>query len=338
MTTEEKAKAYDEALEHAKFYHGNCPSEPERKKLERMFPVLRESEDERIRKEILEFFENYRNNGTWKTIPDVSKYIVYLEKQKGNVEKEYVFRPLAGTDITDAAKQAIRRANEGNCLVLAFNGAYIPVKKGCNASEIVDIYDAYLEKQKELPLMNGDADLYFDEWNRQKQNPTKRECFEEGMRYADRLQKEQKPAEWSEEDERMLSRCIKSIECSKQFSDSQTFIEAKDKEIDWLKNRVFTIKQEWSEEDKQALQFSIDWLDTYRDRHAMTQDAKDDITFCIEKLKTLRPQPNWKPSEKQINMLGVIVEREKEKLLYGIDGYSPAAVLGSLYNDLKQLM
>lgn len=57
---------------------------------------------------------------------------------------------------------------------------------------------AYLEKQKELkeiPLMNGDADLYFDNWNQQKQNPTKRQCFEEGIRYDQRLQKEQKLTE-----------------------------------------------------------------------------------------------------------------------------------------------
>ena len=53
--------------------------------------------------------------------------------------------------------------------------------------------------------MNGDTDLYFDEWNQQQQNPTKRQCFEEGMRYAERLQKEQKPAEWSEYDEDMLA-------------------------------------------------------------------------------------------------------------------------------------
>ena len=32
MTQEQKAKAYDEALKLAKFYHGNCPSEPERRK------------------------------------------------------------------------------------------------------------------------------------------------------------------------------------------------------------------------------------------------------------------------------------------------------------------
>lgn len=42
-----------------------------------------------------------------------------------------------------------------------------------------------------------------------------------------------KPA-WSEEDKRMLRRCIKSIESSKNFAEAQTFKEAKDKEKEWL--------------------------------------------------------------------------------------------------------
>ena len=52
------------------------------------------------------------------------------------------------------------------------------------------------EKQKEqndIPLMNGDADLYFDNWI-QHNDTTKRGFFEEGIRYAQRLQKEQKPS------------------------------------------------------------------------------------------------------------------------------------------------
>ena len=74
MTTEEKAKAYDEALEKAKFYHGNCPSEPERKKLEKMFPVLRESEDERIISSIIAVLENDKKH--------YLEEIAWLEKQK----------------------------------------------------------------------------------------------------------------------------------------------------------------------------------------------------------------------------------------------------------------
>lgn len=76
MTLEEKARAYDEALKQAKFYHGNCPSEPERKKLEKMFPVLCESEDEKIRKEIISALKFANDGGVY------DKHITYLEKQK----------------------------------------------------------------------------------------------------------------------------------------------------------------------------------------------------------------------------------------------------------------
>ena len=60
----------------------------------------------------------------------------------------------------------------------------------CNSS-----CSGYEQKSAEIPLMNGDADLYFDNWNQQHANATKRQCFEEGMRYNQRLQK---PAEWSD--------------------------------------------------------------------------------------------------------------------------------------------
>jgi len=87
----------------------------------------RESEDERIRKKMIEHFKS-KTKETWCNMP-VKSILDYLEKQK---------------------------------------------------------------EQEEIPLMNGDADLYFDNWI-QHNDTTKRGCFEEGMRYAQRLQKEQKP-------------------------------------------------------------------------------------------------------------------------------------------------
>lgn len=130
MNKEEKAKAYDEALERARKikegkdgwnYSNHYEINPV---LEEIFPQLRESEDERIRKKILELVRKHSVNHERCMMEG------WLEKQK---------------------------------------------------------------EQKELPLMNGNADLYFDEWNQQNSNPTKRQCFEEGMKYAQRLQKEQKP-------------------------------------------------------------------------------------------------------------------------------------------------
>lgn len=84
MTTEEKARAYDEAIERAKevirkmnMYDGTCIKED----IEDIFPQLAESEDERTRKEIIEFIRSQIEDGNsagW------DRWIAYLEKQKEN--------------------------------------------------------------------------------------------------------------------------------------------------------------------------------------------------------------------------------------------------------------
>ena len=83
MTTEEKAKAYDEALERARKIHDEILNNeilgfPEQ--IREIFPQLRESEDEdeRIRKEIIEFVDTT----TLSTDERHHRWIAYLEKQK----------------------------------------------------------------------------------------------------------------------------------------------------------------------------------------------------------------------------------------------------------------
>jgi len=59
MTQEQKAKAYDKALERAKQVRKYSSDLAEIKRMEEIFPELRESEDERIRKEILEYSQQF---------------------------------------------------------------------------------------------------------------------------------------------------------------------------------------------------------------------------------------------------------------------------------------
>ena len=73
MTEKEKAKAYDKAIERAKKLYGNGITEE-------IFPELKESEDERIRKEIIELLRN------WASLHYISKEqfserMAWLEKQ-----------------------------------------------------------------------------------------------------------------------------------------------------------------------------------------------------------------------------------------------------------------
>ena len=192
---------------------------------------------------------------------------------------------------------------------------------------------AWLERQKEqqeIPLMNGDTDLYFDEWKQQFQgNPTKRQCFEEGIRYSERKQNSQKPAEWNEEDEKMRNNLIELLIrlSAKTRTDSTSINYSYPREIDWLKSLPKRLhlqpKQGWSETDKQMLENIIEVIgETCPDNYTASF-----ITKMLSWLKSLRPQPHWKPSEEQMKALFAASERN-DKL---------GAILNNLYNDLKKL-
>ena len=77
MTQEEKAEAYSKAVEKAKQEYSITTSEDRKQWLEELFPELRESEDERIRKEIL----NYIDKAT-----GCKRWIAWLEQQGKPVE------------------------------------------------------------------------------------------------------------------------------------------------------------------------------------------------------------------------------------------------------------
>ena len=229
-------KKYNEALEQAKKELAACGSMDcdAARLIFRLFPQLRESEDERIRKAVVSLV--YEMKGTYQSFAKVE----------------------------------------------------------------LDQMVAWLEKQKEpkgLPLMDGNAELYFDEWNQQQQNPTKRQCFEEGIRYAKRLQKEQKPVEWED-----IKDKVNVPYCSSE--------------------------QEWSEDDRFKLEDAITAIDiaiaAYKEEgnHPTLLEAfKKAKSF----LKSLRP--SWKPSEEQIRTLYCVA--------YGMPG-PDGKILMSLCNDLEK--
>lgn len=98
MTTEEKSKAYDEALERAKeMMNNDCSSETTKAVCQEIFPSLVDSENERIRKEILDFIQlclsrtdfGSRSIALRKEDAEMfEKWIAYLEKQKEQTQPE----------------------------------------------------------------------------------------------------------------------------------------------------------------------------------------------------------------------------------------------------------
>ena len=91
MTDKEKAKAYDEALERAKqIRNGNPSSGTAIVVCEQIFPDLKESEDERIRKRIVLCLEECVHSDVIRDY-ERDECLAYLEKQKEQNVKKFPF-------------------------------------------------------------------------------------------------------------------------------------------------------------------------------------------------------------------------------------------------------
>lgn len=82
MTTEEKAKRYDDALERAKAMIKVADNQDEAIGFANtIFPELAELEDERIRKELISFVNNDGWRFTKLTKEEKESWVTWLEKQ-----------------------------------------------------------------------------------------------------------------------------------------------------------------------------------------------------------------------------------------------------------------
>lgn len=290
MTTEEKARAYDEALNKIKplYEQAKRDGNPIWSTYEYLFPQLAESEDEKARKWIYDFIRNCPNE-TFEFYGGVGKKAVlaYLEKQK---EPHYTKR----------------------------NALFDKCVENCDPEIMQRVSDEVDEM----------------------------------------LQKEQKPAGWSEEDELMMKAVIGILDESDH-----------PKLCHWLKSLKPQPKQEWSEEDEEIFNNIIEkakgghWIEV------------NEITWLITHFKSLRPQPkaeltlldkniieaavafveqnnhfnywggiekctvikalhslkpSWKPSEEQMNAL--------KNSAYGSYQNGDGPALRELYEQLKKLM
>lgn len=107
---------------------------------------------------------------------------------------------------------------------------------------------------------------------------------------------------------------------------------------------VDELEKNWSEEDEQWLESIIR---EYEGRLSVDKDHAAVIQIKIDFLKSLRPQPHWKPSEKQMKALysalndandAISLYSNKVFPLYEEISRKRFDTLESLYNDLKKLM
>lgn len=92
-------------------------------------------------------------------------------------------------------------------------------------------------------------------------------------------------------------------------------------------------KPTWSEEDKTALQATIDIVDDFIEgKNCDSVPSKNVAKAAKDWLKSLKPQPHWKPTEEQMETLDLLHTNYVR-----CDDWDMANKIKSLYNDLKKL-
>lgn len=124
-------------------------------------------------------------------------------------------------------------------------------------------------------------------------------------------QKEQKPAEWSEEDEEMIARICANLEYLVKEAGSDSECKEKlEERIKWMK-RLKSLcprpKAEWGEEDKKMLE-TIDKTLFKASVNAGLGTIRCPYDDARDWLKSLRPRSHWKPSEDEITAIEVALK------------------------------
>ena len=113
LSIEEKAKAYDKAIEVARtLLNTRCVEGTNgyfhRKDIEQMFPILVENEDERIRKDILSFAEGMLKNNISKTQKDkFASWVTWLEKKDEQQSALIIPKFKVGDEIKTANEEPL---------------------------------------------------------------------------------------------------------------------------------------------------------------------------------------------------------------------------------------
>ena len=104
LTIEQKARAYDEALERAmKFLNKELFAENSECAIKHIFPELAESEDERIREYLIRYIDN-----TMKSSELKNKLLAWLEKQGKQKPQRMISAKAKEALLNESEREALR--------------------------------------------------------------------------------------------------------------------------------------------------------------------------------------------------------------------------------------
>ena len=316
MTIEEKAKAYDEALERAKKYHEEYWQVDAKDITETLFPQLRESEDERMLREFndwlcdeIDFLTNELCDDKDRRTLEMLCYVLtnvkdWLGKRKeptteelyaeaGTTEKEYIANTMKMVRAMREKKQEQKPEDKEITLTnfeevlntFLFDFANSPIED-CEPKEYTKKHSAEILKAAYAEL---NAQLKQDIFEAQQEG--RREGYEAAKA-------EQKPAEWSEEDEKMLQNLLECLRNGWTKLPTDVL-----KYESWLKSLRPQQKQEWDDGDEENIDSIIIILNKALSKGISCEEEVLDLT---DWLKSIHPQPNQDCSEDERIRNGLI--------------------------------
>ena len=319
---------------------------------EHYFPELRESEDERIRKWLADYFSSIKKTVWIHRDITCEQILGWLEKQKeptteelyaeaGTTEKEYIANTMK---MVRAMRETKKEQKPNYC---HYGGdPNVERCKYCSAACSARLTEEQkpAEKQDYSGLNDLERAIHRGFLAAGVENvpvtiikETAKECLAE-----------MKPAEWSEEDEKILNELLdhcntenatwynwlKRLRSQPKKGLHPGSIRKVDNPMKWMEEDEKEREQKpvaWSEEDEKMLDSVIQIITHVDDlAHEPTYAGPKwthPYTKEIAWLKSLRP--SWKPSEEQMEALEIAFRKD------GDDKYRSA--INSLYNDLKKL-
>lgn len=302
---------YEEALERAKeIYNAPVATIVTRTFLEQIFPELKESEDERTRKELIHFI--LYKAGQLLNEETEHKFVVYLEKQKEqesteSSENEKIRRAI-GTALCGTTAESILDAN-GVKLTEALS--YLEKKKeqkpAARENDFVSNPQTSVEILRHYLVWAGNSESEED-------CPYTWRALADAIRDGIKALEEQKPTEWSEEyrEEDLRTRfafyTYKDEDSALYLSN--VFVE------ETSRNKGFGAKilaaAEKVAETLGAIQIRLKvkqnspanaWYRKHGYGYMTFEDEYDWLEKTLEYLK-----PSWKPSEEQMEALMLAIE------------------------------
>ena len=327
MTQEEKAKAYDKALESAIIAYKD-EDRHLKATLERIFPELKESEDEKIREAAKYGLQHLG----WEHINGIKikDILAWLEKQ-GNIDKEsheiaekekYDF--VSGQFIE--CRKSFNEFKENNSYWLEYVGNDTYIGRSDNILNKKfhitprQLYRLFTHEHcpKEDSNVNNEANAptgygkYVDECL----NEASKHFFSEGedkysvadLFYAGvrcgkswlEKQSEQKST-WDKEDDVMIYKLLAVVEL---YYDRDGDDLDKQSCIDWLKSLKQRQTVEWEPKDQGRYEDIRDVLRCCMNLDTFTQSAIEaDLKWFVERYSNMKQKNYWKPSDEQMTDL-----------------------------------